>query len=410
MIGILFSVIISIFLFFNPIQVAEITNSNILGAALIFTAVSIFMLFCITIVCTFAPLQRCEQSSTPHLFGLLKKDKYILGIYSWAIIFVLLNFWLAIDSLLLNILRKNYLLILWILSFGITVDVYYSLLKRMMSYLNPFENVLLFTQMAKESIQNDKELDLCEAIDSLAEIALRSIRKMSPSLCNQCLQEMQGIVKLFLTSSKSIGHIEADIQSQALGIKDRISYTLFYILDRISLINDEALQKKLEQVITTTITVLGKITIHCAKFDMSLVGYPVHFLSRNAKAALDKGMSEIGTKASITLVEVSKTIIEEVDYTYADLKDPFFSIINALEEIAKDTFLHDKSINLKILMQPFLDLKELFKNPKVVNHQDTPAIVQNLDRVLGEYASLELVMKTIPPIPEIPEEKGKDKG
>lgn len=405
MIGIIFSIIIAIFLFFHPLAQTAIANSNALGTTFIVAATTFLILYCLTIVWTFTPLQKTEQNSTPRLFGLLKKDKHILGIYCWIVIFVLLSYLFAMDAMFLNILEKNHLLAIWIIGLGISIDIYYSLLKRMMAYLNPFDNVLLFTQMAQESIQNDKELDLCDAIDSLAEIAVKSVHKMGPSLCNRALQEMQVIVKNFLSSSKSIGHVEADIQSQALGIKDRISFTLFYIFDRITLINDEGLQKRLEQVASTVVTVLGKITIHCAKFDLSLVSYPVHFLSRNVKAAMDKGMMEIGVKASLTLLEVSKTIINEVDYTYADLKDPFFSIINALEEIAKETFLHDKSTNLKILTQPFRDLKELFKNPKVANHQDTPAILLNIDRVLGEYDSLELVMKTIPPIPQIPEEK-----
>lgn len=403
--GILLSLIIAVFLVFNPFGEPTVINSNVLGTILILTGTIMLVLYFMTIVWSFTPLQKTEQNSTPHLFGLLKKDLHILGIYTWIVIFVLVSYALAIDAIYLNILPKNYLLAGWIIGFGITLDVYYSLLKRLMAYLNPFDNVLLFTHMAKESIQNDKETDLCDAIDSLAEIAVKSLHKMGPSLGNQCLQEMPVIVKNFLTSSKSIGHTEADIQSQALGIKDRISYTLFYIFDRIALINEVALSQKLEQVVTTVITVLGKIIIHCAKFDLTLVSYPVHFLSRCAKAAMNKGMMEIGAKASITFLEVSKTIIDEVDYTYADLKDPFFSIINGLEEIARDTFLHDKTINLKILTAPFRDLKELFKNPKVANHQDTPAILQNIDRVLGEYDSLELVMKTIPPIPEIPEEK-----
>jgi hypothetical protein len=401
--GILLSIAIAIFLFFNPIAPAAFASSNFLGLIFIGAPLLLFFLFGIIFVYSLAPLQKTEQNFTPHLFGLLKKDKLILGIYCWVVIFVMISVLMAIDAQFLNHFEKNHLLAAWVVGLGFTVDAIYSLLKRMMAYLNPFDNVLLFTKMAQESIQNDKELDLCEAIDSLSEIALKSLHKMGPSLCNQSLQELQVIVKNFLASSKSIGHAEADIQSRALGIKDRISYTLFYIFDRIALINDEALAKRLEQVISTIVAVLGKIIIHCAKFDLTLVGYPVHFLTRNAKAAIDKGMDEIGIKATLTLLEVSRTIIDEVDYTYADLKDPFFSIIGGLEEITKDTFLHDKTINLKILTQPFRDLKEIFKNPKVVNHQDTPAIIQDIDRVLGEYDSLELVMKTIPPIPQVPE-------
>lgn len=405
MIGTILSMIAAIFLLFNPLPQNGLPGENILGALLMSVATTILVLFFLTIVLSFNPLAKIEQHTTPRLLNLLKKDKHLMGSYCWIMLFVLLSFLLAFDAIFFNSLQKNHLLALWVFIFGVSIDIYHNLLKRLISYLNPFDNVLLFRDMAQDSIQNDKELDLCDAIDSLTEIAVKAEQKMGTSLCNQVLQEMQLIVKNFLSSSKSIGHVEADIQSKALGIKDRISYTLFYVFDRITLINDEALLNRLEQVVSTVITVLGKIAIHCARFDLTLVSYPVHFLSRNAKAALNKGMSEIGVKASMTLFEVSKTIIEEVDYTYADLKDPFFSINNGLEEIAKETFLQDKSTNLKILTQPFRDLKELFQNPKVINHQDTPAILLNIDRVLGEYDSLELVMRTIPPIPDIPEEK-----
>jgi hypothetical protein len=405
MIGTILSVVFAIFLLFNPLSNNTLPNENIIAATMVFIPLGLMLLSCLTIVWTFSPLQNLEQNSSPRLFGLLKNDRYILGSNAWYVFFILLSFIFSVDILLLNNFHKNYLLALWIIGFGISIDIYFLLLKRMMSYLNPFDNITLFTQQAKNSIANDKGLELCDAIDSITEIAVKAVKRNGTSLSNQSLQELQIIVKHFLESSKSIAHVDADAESKALGIKDRISYTLFYVLDRIGLINDEALAKKFEQVITTVVTVLGKIAIHCAKFDLTLVAYPVHYLARIAKTAMGKGLSEIGVKGSITLLEVSRTIIEEVDYTYGDLKDPFNSIIHAMEEIAKETFVMDKDTNLTILTQPFRDLKILFQNPKIVNHQDTPAILQNIDRVLGEYASLELVMKTIPPIPEIPEEQ-----
>lgn len=405
MIAILFSILASIFLIFKPLPHENLPGTTAIGGIIIFVALVLFFLFFFTLTHAFSPLQKVEQNSTPRLMGLLKKDKHLLGSYCWMAFFLMLSLLMVFDAIYLNTFQKNYLLAGWLISTGITIDIYHNMLKRLMAYLNPFDNVQLFSQMAKDSIQNDQELDLFEAIDSLGEIAVKAEQRLGTSVCNHALQEMQLIIKNFLSSSKSIGHIEADIHSQALGIKDRISYTLFYVFDRISLIYDEALSKRLEQVISTVITVLGKIAIHCAKFDLTLVSYPIHFLTQDAKAAMDKGMHEIGVKTSITLLEVSKTIVEEVDCTYADLKDPFFSITNGLEEIAQATFLRDKSINLKILTQPFRDLKELFINPKVAHHQDTQVIIQNIERVLNEYDSLELVMKTIPPIPEVPEEK-----
>ena len=55
-------------------------------------------------------------------------------------------------------------------------------------------------------------------------------------------------------------------------------------------------------------------------------------------------------------------------------------------------------------MQPFKDLRALFQSEKAKDHQDTPVILQNIDRVLGEFEALQMVMSTIPPIPNISEE------
>lgn len=403
MIGFILSLLTAVILFFNPLDYT-LPDAKILAALFCVVAFGLFVLYNLTLAFALTPLQKTEQNSTPRLFSLLKKDKHMMGVYAWSVLFLMVSLYLAFDAVWLNHFKKNYLIMIWVIGLGLSLDVYHSLLKRLFAYLSPFENASLFTQLAEDSIRNDNEIGLCEAVDSLTEISTKAISKNGTSLANQGLQELQLILKKFLESSKSISHVEADLESKKIGIKDRISFTLFYILDRVASITEAALSHNLDSVISTANTVLGKMAIHCAKCDLSLVSSPVHFLTKNAKNAMDKGFQDIGVKSSITLLEVSKTIINEVDYTYGDLKDPFFSITNGLEEIIKEIYLHDKDINLKVLTQPFRELRELFKNPKVAEHQDTPVIISNIDRVLGEYASLELVMRTIPPIPEVPEE------
>lgn len=103
--------------------------------------------------------------------------------------------------------------------------------------------------------------------------------------------------------------------------------------------------------------------------------------------------------ASCVLSEVANQLLTEIDVTYLELQDPFLSIINGLEIIAKGEFQRNKSINIAILEQPFKELKTLFEQGKVKDHPDTPVIMQNINRVLGEFDALRLVMATRPPIP-----------
>jgi hypothetical protein len=121
-------------------------------------------------------------------------------------------------------------------------------------------------------------------------------------------------------------------------------------------------------------------------------------------------MQEAGNRATLTLLEVCKVIIEEINLQYVDIKDPFLSVITYMRDIAKDAFRKDKSVNIKVLIMPFNDLKKLFKNEKIASHQDAKAILQSIDHVLEEFSMLESVMNTLPPMPKPQEGKTGKEG
>ncbi len=63
-------------------------------------------------------------------------------------------------------------------------------LKRIINYMNPFAMVKMFTNHAKVSIQNDRELDLCDSIDTLAEVSIKGIQKHSLPISHLALAEL----------------------------------------------------------------------------------------------------------------------------------------------------------------------------------------------------------------------------
>ena len=379
------------------------------GLIFIITGFAFILIPALVQIISLVPLQKAEKTITPRLFDLVKKDRLFLFSTIALFLFALVNFFFAYDPTPVHH-DVTILFSIWLVLLGISLDLFLFIIKRISSYLNPYSIIQFFTQEAKKSIQAEEDTQLCLWIDDLTEIASKAIDEHSISLCSNVLDQMPAIAQFFMESAKSIGHIgpaaekaqnKVDAETALGKDADEVSFVLFYIFQRLEYINDKALKYKLEPICSEIISVLGKITVSAAKFDLTLVGYPVHYIGKLATQAENEGFPEIGVKATFTLLEVSKTILNEVDYTYADLKDPFLSIITHLEDIAKAAFKRDKKTNIKVLMQPFRDLKELFSSEKAAAHQDAPVIIPNIDRVIGEFETLEAVMKTLPPMDQI---------
>jgi hypothetical protein len=239
----------------------------------------------------------------------------------------------------------------------------------------------------------------------MSEMAVRAVDNNHIALSIQALDETQHIMRNFLEASRSIGHREQDPQTKKLGISDKVSYTLFYLFQRLEWINNSAVEKRLEAVCSKVVTTFGKLAVDAAKYDISLAAYPIAFLGKCAKAAQEKHIPEVGVKATITLLEVAKSLLSDLDVTYLELKDTFITLVTNMHELANEAFREDKNINIAFLKQPFQELKEMFSSEKLANHLDTPAILAAIQGVLAEFEALEMVMKTIPPFPE-PSQEG----
>lgn len=341
-------------------------------------------------------LQHSEQNATPRLLELVRKDSRLGYIKLWLIFFPLVTFALILFSPLLKAYPAG--IAIWLVGLGLAIDCVYLLYKRLLDYCNPMSIIARFSQEADLSIREEREIDLCHWFDGLSDTACKAVRANNSSVANQALTEMQLLARRFLEASKSIGHHAQDKQTMEMGIQDKVSYTLFYLYQRLEQVHNEALAKHVRTISSLLITILGKITIDAGIYDISLTTYPLHYLGRFTREALVKNWNEVVDTSQFTLLAVSKQLLS-LDLTYLEIRDPFLSVINTLEEIAKESFKHNKSANLTLIIQPFRDLKALFDNEKMANHPDTPVIMQNIDRVIGEFEALEMVMKTMPSIP-----------
>lgn len=390
--GTLFSIIIAAVIMLIP----HAQNGQSAPIPLIFGVFSLVFLVIQFFILgsAFLPMQKAEQHLTPRILDLFHKDHLISWI-NYGIIFLTL---LMLVMIFYPIPFPFPPLIAGIVILGMTFDLLYLLVRKIFNYLNPYPLSQMFTKAADKSILQNREIDLCESLESLSEISLKSVSRSSSSLCNHCLDEMREIMRLFLDSMKSIVTGAPDTQAQSRGITDKVSFTLFFFFDRIEMIYQKALSLGLTQICSSIVTLLGKVCFYAANCDLSLVGYVVDYIGKFSISAIKHKVPDIGLKGTCTLIESSKKIINEVNLNYMDLKDPFFSVINQLNEIGRESFRQNKQTSITLLSVPFQDLKVLFQSPKVANHMDAPAILAEIDRVMAEWSTLETVMRTIPPI------------
>lgn len=381
--------------YFTSFPIAESAFVMIIGGTVILLAAAI------STTLTLLPLERLEQNLVPNLMELFRKDRWLQAGRIWLFLFPLLSYVAAALLYADQFTFKHWIVPAWIFAFGISLDALKEVWKSMLRFLNPLYLVNLFSHAAKKAVQNEKDEALWNSIDNLSEMTLRAIDKSKIALSTQTLQAFPPIIRTFFASSKSISRINIDKETEKATGRDEASYTVFYLIQRLELINDRALQSRLETVCRQMIMVLGKIIIASAKYDLSMVPFPTHFLTKFGLKALQHHFSEVTVLTTSTLQEIARTILTEIDTTYSELQEPFQAIINGLDAIAKATFKKDKSTSIKILVQPFVDLKTLFQTEKMAKHPDAPVILKEIERVIEEFTVLEQVMRSIPPIPEL---------
>jgi hypothetical protein len=349
------------------------------------------------------PLEYLEQQLMPNLMSLVRQDVPLRMGRILLFLFALISYLcVALVSRIQITIYQDWFFLAWLIFFGIALDIFRNSWQRLVNLLNPSFLVSCLSNQAEKAIQNDDQNFFLNALDSLAEIALRSVEKSKLALSSQTLQIFPSIIKTFFDSSKSIGHISRDINApQGVRGGDESSFIIFYLLQRLELINDRALRERQETVCRQMIMILGKIIVRCAQFDLSMVNFPTHFLTKFGLKAQQHHFDEVAVLTTSTLLEVAKAIVTEVDITYAELQEPFQAIINGLAAIARGTFKKQKDTSIKVLVQPLIDLRGLFETEKMAQHRDTPTIVQEINRVLEEFTVLEQVMQAIPPIPEM---------
>lgn len=401
MIGSLFGILAALFLIYRPIELPL----NILIPLMIAVPLILLVITNMRLALAWSPLQKATKSVTPHLLNLFKKDRVLSVVTGWFFIFNIVSFIMALNIYTVNSYYQNVFTAIWMLFFGISFDCLQITFKRICNYLNPFAILDNFEKAGIRDIQNDHDIDFYDQIDAISETAVKGMENKTPFLTKYALKNIQNLSRIFLESSKSLTHRETDKEMQSLGVKDKVTYTLSYILQRIDSIFQKALSDKSETVLNSIVTETGKIAIHSANCDISLSLYPLINLGKFATKAVENKFQNVGILALCTLREIAKEIVSGQDLTYMEIQESFLCLIGQMENISKELFKLDKTTKIMILIEPFIEIKELFEGDKMMNHQDKEVIVKDLERVIGEFQILDSVMRTMPPMTAITDTK-----
>jgi hypothetical protein len=347
-------------------------------------------------------LERLEQKLIPNLMLLYRQDSALAISRLLLFIFPVISFlWVAL-ILIPEVPHKTWFFLVWLVCFGIAIDLLRDSWHRLTNFLSPSFLVKTLEKDAKRAVKQGKDDDFLDGIDALSEVSLRAMDKSKIALSNQALQAFPPVLETYYEVTKSIVSPLSD-DAKKSG-PDEVSYTMFYLLSHLELINDRALKYRLEIICRNLIRALGKIIIYSAKFDVSLVSFPTHFLSKFGLKSQQHHFDEVAILTTSTLVEIAKTIINEIDITYMELQDAFRAIINGLDALAKAAFKKNKDTSISVLIEPFQQLQALFQTEKMANHPDTPVILNEINRVLQEWDTLDRMMKSLPVIPDLPDD------
>lgn len=331
---------------------------------------------------SFTALQQGEQTGTPKSLELLKADPKLqamliflftwpllafvqIGTYTWAFLFILI---------------------------GLGLDASRFLVLRLLDHLNPFRLVQLLEEASLRFLQQEQQTPLCETIEALGEMGSKGIIRGNSTLANQTVNGLETVGKRILAAEKNSG-------------KDTLTYMILFILQQMETLFKTAIAQGGGLSLGHLTTAVTKLAARAATVDLSLTLYPLHYLRRMAKKAVEEGHLDVGVKTTLSSMALANEIAALPSLESQELEAPYRCLIDILEEIAKESFRKDKTTPIPLLMQPFLELKTLFTQPKLVNHQDTPAIQKQLDRIIGEFQALDALLKTMPPLPNLSEVK-----
>ena len=388
----------ALFLYFWPLDLSETTLSIVVGlVGGVYLLVTAF-----TNLLIINPLQQAEQQTTPRVIELFKTDVYVRSLGIFLVIFPIVSVLFTVHAVPESWLSTNLLFSIWLVLFGLALDLLRLYRGRLMEFLNPQKVIAMAVQNGRADIAQGRDAELCRWIANLSEIGLRAAKQGGISLAEQAVDGQSQLVRHFLT----VHHRSLEIEQPEASIQQRADYVLGYSLDHLKASFLQALDQQLFPLCSHILSCLGHVSLAAAKGDTHKANQPLGQMGSLGLVALEQNVADLSVKASMVLMAVARRLVTEGPSD--QLKEPLLTLVGQLELLAKTTFRKDKETEIKILTEPFLQLKVLFSQATYDNRNDVQSALRAVDSVLADFQNLELVMNTLPPIHSTEEDEEEE--
>lgn len=398
MIGTLFSALIAALLWFYPEKSDQAVNTSLLFATILSISALIVFTQIMVSISAWNPLARAQEKSLPTLLSTFSHDRLLKGANGFIVLFLFFTFLTLANLSWSEFLPKKGMIIAWTLLFGLSIDVLHFIFKRIQSFLDPLFALEHITNKGKEAIQAENAPKILQAFDTLAEVASKSIQRTEITLADEALDQIHQLTKVYVSAVKSLGHHLEEKKS------DTIGYTLFFLLGRLGMIFQMTLEKNLEPLAASVIQLAGKVALSAASLDITLAKNPLKLMGKFGLKSQEVGMEDAAKRTLLTSLEIGRSLVQDFDITYLELKDPFLTLISTMRRLSIGMFQEDKSLPIPYLTTPFVEMKNFFNEGKAKTHQDRGVIVQAIDQVLEEFKALQEVLSTLPDLQKLKQE------
>lgn len=364
------------------------------------TGAVFFVLVVFTFLSLVHPLQWAEVRATPRVSELVRGDSCLKWLSLSLLLLPIASLVIAAGAISEGILDNTTLFCIWLLFVGISIDLLRTYSTRLSNYFNPALVIKSIVQRGHADIAQGKDQELCDWIATLSETSLMSLKRYGFSLGERAISGITALLQRFLEVQRR----SLQTEGPDAKVHQRTTYVLFYGFERLQLIYSHALHEHLEPVCCHIVTSLGKVALAAAHGDISKATFPLHYIGSMAEQALQVDMPDVSVKANLTLLEVGKTILAEIDLSKANVRDPLSNLVGHMEDIAKATFRRDKESNILMLTQSLRDFKTVVRSHPLATRADMVAVGNMIDNVLTDFENLQLVLNTMPTIPDVPVE------
>jgi hypothetical protein len=250
---------------------------------------------------------------------------------------------------------------------------------------NPYHLLKGYQDKAFDAVSQTNEPAICDWIEAIQEVALKALHKSETPLVSAALDSQLQIGKNFLSAPNTL-----DLS--------KIGYVMFFLYERLKVLFEKGLSEKQEPVCMQIITTYGKLALHSMGTHPHFAGYALTFIGDLAEKGVKLGMREIGVKTGLMLIELTKSVANDISLDEYDLREPLLGIVKNLEEISSELYRQDKTMPIDVIKEPFLQLKTVLVSSKSSDHPTIVMVICDIDRVLAQFQELELILKTIPSI------------